>query len=338
MTPCPPPNEPPSPPPNQPPSPTMPVLNAVLLLAAGLAWALAPDDFLGPYQAFNPKKIAEFVLVTLLISAAARLTVSQLGRRAGTALAGLMGGFASSTATIYAMGALARERHVSAEIAVMGAALSSVATPIQMLVMVRLLAPGMFSALLLPAALALMVLLGVALMAVLRQRSMRHGGAHPNPGVRPDSGAHPMAPIAASPAALHAPHTPHAPHAPLVSQLHQPLVDLRALAVLLGLSTAMTFAAAMLYAELGPRSLPLVGAVSGLVDAHTVIPSMAALWVQGRLALDAAVLPILVSFSVNSVSKCLVAFHAGGAAYGRGLMGGLLLANLGLWLGFYLRA
>lgn len=301
----------------------MPVLNAVLLLAAGLAWALAPDDFIGPYQAFNPKKIAEFVLVTLLISAAARLTVSQLGRRAGTALAGLMGGFASSTATIYAMGALARERHVSAEIAVMGAALSSVATPIQMLVMVRLLAPGMFSALLLPAALALMVLLAVALMAVLRQRSMRHGGAHP------------MAPIAASPAALHA---PHAPHVPLVSQLHQPLVDLRALAVLLGLSTAMTFAAAVLYAELGPRSLPLVGAVSGLVDAHTVIPSMAALWVQGRLALDAAVLPILVSFSVNSVSKCLVAFHAGGAAYGRGLMGGLLLANLGLWLGFYLRA
>ena len=68
----------------------------------------------------------------MAISAAGYVLVRMLGARFGLPIAGLASGFISSTATIGAMGARVRKVLVSSVAAVVGAALSTVATVIQL--------------------------------------------------------------------------------------------------------------------------------------------------------------------------------------------------------------
>jgi uncharacterized membrane protein (DUF4010 family) len=93
---------------------------------------LVPDRSMGPYGALNPHSIWLLVILVMAISAAGYLAVRILGARLGLPLAGLASGFISSTATIGAMGARSAKRTDVLAAAVAAAVLSTVATIVQM--------------------------------------------------------------------------------------------------------------------------------------------------------------------------------------------------------------
>jgi uncharacterized membrane protein (DUF4010 family) len=112
------------------------VRDALLFAGATLViLPLLPDRAMGPFEAFNPAKIWIVVILVMAIGGVGHIAIRLLGARYGLPLAGLAGGFVSSTATIGAMGNRAKNaetRSAPMAGAVAGAALSTVATVIQM--------------------------------------------------------------------------------------------------------------------------------------------------------------------------------------------------------------
>ena len=107
--------------------------DALIFAAATLVvLPLLPDRAMGPYGALNPRSIWLVVILVMAISAAGYVAVRVLGARFGLPLAGLAAGFISSTATIAAMGGRAAKQSDVMAGAVAGAVLSTVATIIQM--------------------------------------------------------------------------------------------------------------------------------------------------------------------------------------------------------------
>jgi uncharacterized membrane protein (DUF4010 family) len=106
----------------------------VLAVVAVIVWPLLPDRAMGPGGAINPHTLGLVAILVLAIGAAGQVAVRALGPRYGLPVSGLASGFVSSVATIGAMGARARAEPAILVGAVAGAILSSVATFIQMAV------------------------------------------------------------------------------------------------------------------------------------------------------------------------------------------------------------
>jgi uncharacterized membrane protein (DUF4010 family) len=78
--------------------------DALTLGAAALViLPLVPNEGLGPFQAFNPFTAWRLVVIVMIANAAGYIAQRALGPRLGLPLAGLFGGFVSSTATVAAM-------------------------------------------------------------------------------------------------------------------------------------------------------------------------------------------------------------------------------------------
>ena len=86
-------------------------LKDLLLLAVAtlLILPLMPDRSIGPYGAIHPRALWLVVILVMSIAAAGHVALRVFGSRWGLPLAGLLGGFVSSTATIGAMGTRARD-------------------------------------------------------------------------------------------------------------------------------------------------------------------------------------------------------------------------------------
>ena len=97
---------------------------------------LVPDRYGGPFRAINPRTIWKVVILIISISVGGHIAVRLLGPRFGLPLAGLASGFVSSVATIASMGARTRKDPLVSRPAVAGAVLSTVATIIQLAVVV----------------------------------------------------------------------------------------------------------------------------------------------------------------------------------------------------------
>jgi uncharacterized membrane protein (DUF4010 family) len=110
------------------------VFDAVLLAAAAIVvLPLLPDRAVDPYGVLNPRVIWTLAVFVMLINAAGYVALRAFGAAKGLAIAGLVGGFVSSIATIASMGSRARE---GAGGAVAGATLSSVPTVIQLAIII----------------------------------------------------------------------------------------------------------------------------------------------------------------------------------------------------------
>ena len=109
-------------------------LHDLLLLAAAalVVLPLAPDRAVGPLSVINPRTVWRLVVIFMAISGAGYIGLRLLGPGIGLALSGFASGFVSSSATIGAMGARARENPAVRPGAVAGAVLWTVATIIQM--------------------------------------------------------------------------------------------------------------------------------------------------------------------------------------------------------------
>ena len=123
----------------------------ILFLAAALiVLPLAPDRFMGPFDALNPHAMAQLIVLTMAIGAAGYVAIRTLGVRYGLPLAGFAAGFVSSIATIHAMGERARRIPGAATASAAGAALSSVATILQLAMVITLIEPRLMREMLLP--------------------------------------------------------------------------------------------------------------------------------------------------------------------------------------------
>lgn len=91
---------------------TMEDVRSALKFAAvtGVILPLVPDEAFGPYGAFNPHTIWMMVVLVSGVGFVGYLAVRLLGQRNGIAVAGLLGGLASSTATTLAMSRQSKER------------------------------------------------------------------------------------------------------------------------------------------------------------------------------------------------------------------------------------
>jgi uncharacterized membrane protein (DUF4010 family) len=99
--------------------------------------------------------------------------------------------------------------------------------------------------------------------------------------------------------------------------------------------SGILFLCAFLNRTYGDRGLLLGAALSGLADTHATAISIASLVSAGRLSPQAAILPIVVGFSANTLTKAVVAFSVGSTRFALQLLPGLIALVLAAFLGVW---
>lgn len=270
-------------------------LEAALVLGAAtlVVLPLLPDRALGPFDAINPRTIWMLVILVLAIGAAGHVAVRALGARFGLPVAGLASGFVSSTATIGAMGARVKETPAVLSAATAGAVLSTVATVVQLTLVIGATSLPTLQALALPLACAGGA--AVAYGVVFTLAGLRHKSA-----AEADPGA---------------------------------AISLKSALAFGGVLAVVLVASAALRTWFGDAGSVAAAALAGLVDAHAAGISVAAQVASGAMPPDAAVLPILAGLSTNTISKVVFAVTSGGRAFALRVVPGLVLVIAAAWLG-----
>jgi uncharacterized membrane protein (DUF4010 family) len=266
-------------------------LHDALLLAALVlvVLPLTPATPLPALAGLVPRTLVLVGVLILLLQAAGHVAGRLAGPRAGLALAGLLSGFVSSTATVASMGARARARPADAAACEAGAILSTAATWLQALVMAALVAPPL-AARLAPAALA-----GAGVAAALGAGRARG------------------APVAAE-------------RADPADQARGPL-RVREAALVAGVLAVVALGVAHAQQRFGDGGVLAGAALAALADAHAAVATLASLVQGDRLAPSLALQGVLVAVATNSVSRTATAAVAGGPAYAARVGGSLLLSG-----------
>ena len=268
--------------------------DALLFCAAALiALPLAPNRFVGPFDAINPHSLVGVVVLVMSVSALGYIALRMLGPRYGLPLAGLVSGFISSSATIYAMGHRTREEPALMPGLVAGAVLSSVATIVQLAAVLAFLAPTLLLAMAWPLTFA-------GLAAVLYASWFTLGALHAEQAsARGDGRA----------------------------------FDLLAAVVFAALIGAVLTIAAALNAWVGERGVLMTAAIAGLADAHSAAVAAASMATDGKISQPLAVTAILTGLSTNAMVKATLAVSAGGTPYAARILPGLALMIAAAWGG-----
>lgn len=114
----------------------------LLAFATVIVWPALPNEPMGPYDAINPFKLWTLVILVMAIGGAGHIATRAIGGAYGLPLSGFASGFVSSAATVGAMGARARSDPARIHGAVAGAALSTVATFVQMAMLLAVASPA----------------------------------------------------------------------------------------------------------------------------------------------------------------------------------------------------
>jgi len=278
------------------------VLDVLLLAAAVLVvLPLLPDQAIDRFGVINPRTIWMLTLLVLLINAAGYLALRTLGPRRGLPVSGFFGGFVSSTATIGALGGRARREPSMLRPAVAAAVLSSVATPLQLLLLLAVLSS-------VATPLQLLLLLAVLDHELLRRWLL--------PALL-------MATVAAVAAAWllwrSGGASDHVDES-LRGRAFQPME-----AILFSIIvTTITWCAAWLDARFGEAGALWGIALGGLADAHSAIASAGSLHRTGELATETAAFAVLAALATNTAMKLLAAGITGGHRYALALTPALL--------------
>lgn len=254
---------------------------------------LVPGEPLPWLGGARPRTLVALVVLILLLQAAGHVALRLAGPRAGLALAGLCSGFVSSTATIASMGARARAEAAQRAGFEAGALLSTAATWCQ-----ALLVLGAASR---PLALALAPAAAAGALVAAGSGWWRARAAP----ARPD-------PAAAD---------------PVRGPLH--LRDAALVAVVLTLVSVLVDWAQQRF---GAGGVLVGSALGALADAHASIAALGALQSGGQLGVDTALLGVLVAVTTNALSRCVVAFVAGGAGFGARVSASLGASTGAAWL------
>jgi uncharacterized membrane protein (DUF4010 family) len=271
-------------------------LHDIILFSAAalIVLPLAPDRFMGPFDAINPHALARLIVIVMAISAAGYVAMRWLGPRYGLPLAGFASGFISSTATIHSLGGRVARDPSLLGAAVTGAAFSSLATVVQMSLVIFLVQPALLVVMAIPlvlggvAAAAYGLLFFVKGLQDARQTAVMESGR---------------------------------------------AFDLKTSVGFAGLLSVVMVLSAGLNALLGNPGMMIGAAVSGLADAHATAAAAASLFAAGKISGTQASVPILVGLTTNTFTKAIVAFNAGGKRYAMQIVPGLIAMVLAVWLG-----
>jgi uncharacterized membrane protein (DUF4010 family) len=273
-------------------------LNDFLILAAAtlIILPLVPNEFIGPFEAINPRNLWLIVILVMTISALGHLALRWLGGRIGLPLVGLVSGFISSIATVGAMGERAKEMPTLMGAAVAGALLSSLATIMQIAMLLAAIHPPTLHALLWP-----LVFGGVSIAIyglVVTLNSFPKNGAE---ATKPTE----------------------------TFSVKTALTMAAVIAVVLVTSAALK-------AWFGQAGLVVGSGVAGMADVHAATISVASLAGAGKLGPESAVIPILFAFSVNSTAKAVIALISGGKEFSDKVLPGLIVQVADTWAGWWL--
>lgn len=273
-------------------------LNDFLILAAAtlIVLPLVPNEFIGPFSAINPRNLWLIVILVMLISALGHLALRLFGGRIGLPLVGLVSGFISSIATVGAMGERAKETPYLIGSAVAGAVLSSLSTILQLTLLLAAIHRPTLQALAAP-----LIFGGVSVAIyglVVTLSSFHKNGAEVTKPSRSFS--------------------------------------VKTALILAAVIAVVLITSAALKAWFGQAGLVVASGVAGLADVHASTISVASLAAAGNLSATNAVIPILVAFSVNAVSKAVAAVVSGGKEFALQVIPGLIIQVLATWLGWWL--
>jgi len=270
-------------------------LNDTLILAAAalVLLPLAPDQYMGPFNALNPRTIWIIVILIMSISATGYLSLRVMGARIGLPITGLASGFVSSAATISAMGARAAKTSTLLWGAVAGAVLSTVATIVQMTVVLAATNQATLSVLWLSLACAGVTAIAYGViftLIALRQK------------------------------------------VPKAVDLGQPVSIKTALLFAATVSSVILLTAA-LQQWLGKEGVIAAAAIAGFVDTHSAAVAVASQVATGKINANEAVLPILASLTTNTITKVVLAVLSGNWRFVGAVIPGLILVIVAAWIG-----
>jgi uncharacterized membrane protein (DUF4010 family) len=268
------------------------VHDGLLFAAAALViLPLTSNHAVDPFGVLNPRKLWALVVLVMGIHASGYLALRIIGPRLGLGFAGFASGFVSSSATIMAMGHRARQEPRLAHGAASGAVLSSVSTVIQLAAVTGAISAQVLGQVALP-------LLAAGLSAIA------YGAWFAWINVRQPVDAHVPAGRA---------------------------FDLR-IAVLFPLVVSIVLLlSAALSQHFGSAGLLAAAAVAGLADTHSASVAVASVAVSGQIETADAVIPIMLAFTTNSVTKVVMALTAGDRAFAIRVIPGVLLMLLAAW-------
>lgn len=273
-------------------------LNDFLILAAAtlIILPLVPNQAIGPFEAINPRNLWLIVILVMTISALGHLALRWLGGRIGLPIVGLVSGFISSIATVGAMGARAKETPSLLSSAVAGATLSSLATILQLAVLLAVIHPPTLQSLLWPLIFGGVSIAIYGLLVTLK--SLHTNEIEVN---KPSK-----------------------------------TFSVKTALILAMVIAAALIASAALKAWFGQAGLVLASGVAGIADVHASAISVASLAAANKLSAASAVIPILVAFSVNTASKAVMAVISGGKDFSSKVILGLVLQVAAIWAGWWL--
>jgi uncharacterized membrane protein (DUF4010 family) len=271
--------------------------DGLLLAAAALVvLPLLPNRAVDPWGVFNPHVIWLLAVLVMAVNAAGYVALRRFGAHRGLPIAGLAAGFVSSTVTHGAMGSRARAQPELLGAAAAGAALSSVATVLQLLLVLAIANRTMLQALLLP-----MLLAGAAAIAW---------------------------------GAFNTARSLHSPGDATVAPGRA--FDLQTALLFTATVTGVMLIAAVLAEQVGPAGGAFGIVVAGLADAHAAAASAASLAAGGALDARTGALAALGAFSVNAAGKLVASYTTGGRAFGNRVLPGIVLMVALAWLGAWI--
>jgi uncharacterized membrane protein (DUF4010 family) len=255
---------------------------------------LLPDRGFGPHGSLNPSIIWRLVVIVMAIQAAGYVSLRAIGPRYGLLVAGLLGGFVSSTATIGIMGARAAREPGQRRGATAAAVASSVATIILLAIVVGAASLKTLRELALPLTFAGLAAVGYALLFAVRasrvkdEEKFERGRAF----------------------------------------------NLRVAIVLAATVAIVLLVSSVLTAALGRAGLILGTATAGLADSQSAAISAATLSRDGQISASAAAFAVLAALSANTLSKAVVAAVFGKRRFAADVWPGLALILAGAWSGW----
>ncbi|MGO3932410.1 MgtC/SapB family protein [Rhodopseudomonas pseudopalustris] len=264
----------------------------IFAIATAVIWPLLPDQPLGPYGSLNPHRIWLLVVLILAIGGAGHILGRLLGPRFGLPILGLASGFASSTATISSMAHRATTDPSSLPAAVAGAALSTVATFVQLGVI--LLAVSKPTLVIMAPALtaggAVAAVYGIAFTVV----ALRSTSSEAPPGGRAFS--------------------------------------IRTALVLAATMAIMLMIAATLRDRMGEVGIAIGALFAGLVDTHAAAISVASLVASGTLLPEQSVVPIVAAMTSNALMKVAMTLGPGRTRFAVRVVPGLVISMIATWV------
>lgn len=244
----------------------------LLMAAAFVVLPLLPNTVVDPWGALNPRRLWTLVIAVMVVSTVGYTALRAFGSRLGLPLAGLAGGFVSSTATVAAMADRARGDAPRSAAFACAALLSNVATLIQLSVVLGAMAPSLLARLQWPLGLS-----GIAAVAAALLSSLGAFKGRASPG----------------------------------KMLAKRPFELRHVLGFVAILAAISLAVAIARQLFGDASLAWMLGMSGLVDVHAAAAAASQLVADGTVDTQAGAIAVLAALAANSLVKCLVAARGG---------------------------